>query len=116
MVDAMSSDETRSTSGIADIQQRRVRVLIETGRHRIEGFLTLPLGGYRSRVSDYLNAADRGQFLSLADTTLESLDGGTSEQHGFLAVSRSQIVFVLELDSAEAQQQAPLDESSLASA
>lgn len=116
MVDAMQrSEDARSMNGMAEAQQRRVRVLMETGRHRIEGFLTLPLGGYRSRVSDYLNAADRGQFLSLADATLEPLDGAPSEQHGFLAVSRSQIVFLLELDPTDAPQ-APPGESSLASA
>lgn len=80
-------------------EQRRARVRLETPRYRIEGCLTLPRDGYRSRVSDYLNATQRGPFLSLSDVTVESLDDGKVEQHPFLAVSRSQIVFLVELDT-----------------
>lgn len=88
-------------SGAGNMEQRRARVRLETPRHRIEGCLTLPRDGYRSRVSDYLNTAERGPFLSLTDVTLEPLDGGPSEEHRFLAVSRSHVVFVVELDSSE---------------
>lgn len=83
------------------MDQRRARVRLETARHRIEGCLTLPRDGYRSRVSDFLNTAERGPFLALSDVTLASLDGEPSEHHRFLAVSRSQIVFVVELDADE---------------
>jgi hypothetical protein len=86
-------------SSAGNMEQRRARVRLETVRHRIEGCLTLPRDGYRSRVSDYLNTAERGPFLSLTEVTLEPFDGGPSEQHRFLAVSRSQVVFVVELDS-----------------
>lgn len=88
-------------SSAGNMEQRRARVRIETARHRIEGCLTLPRDGYRSRVSDYLNTAERGPFLSLTDVTIEPLDGGPPEHHRFLAVSRSQVVFVVELDSSE---------------
>lgn len=79
-------------------EQRRARVRLETVRYRIEGCLTLPRDGYRSRVSDYLNATQRGPFLSLSDVTIASLDDGTVEEHPFLAVSRDQVVFLMELD------------------
>lgn len=88
-------------SSAGNIEQRRARVRLETPRHRIEGSLTLPRDGYRSRVSDFLNTAERGPFLSLTDVTLEPLDGGPREEHRFLAVSRSQIVFVVELDGTD---------------
>jgi hypothetical protein len=86
---------------VPNTEQRQARVRLETGRYRIEGSLTLPREGYRSRVSDYLNATQRGPFLSLSDVTLTSLDDGALEQHPFLAVSRSKIVFLMELDSDE---------------
>jgi hypothetical protein len=97
-------------SSAGNMEQRRARVRLETVRHRIEGYLTLPRDGYRSRVSDYLNTAERGPFLSLTDVTLELLDGGPSERHPFLAVSRSQVVFVVEIDSNEsAGSDAPIE-------
>ena len=83
------------------MELRRARVRVETARHRIEGCLTLPRDGYRSRVSDYLNTAERGPFLSLTDATLDPLDGGPSQHYRFLAVSRSQVVFVVELDESD---------------
>ncbi|MGN6372936.1 MAG: DUF6812 domain-containing protein [Solirubrobacteraceae bacterium] len=88
-------------SSAGNMEQRRARVRLETARHRIEGYLTLPRDGYRSRVSDYLNTAERGPFLSLTDVTLAPFDGGQPQQHRFLAVSRSQVVFVVELDSSD---------------
>ena len=39
---------------------------METARHRITGILTLPSDGYRSRLSDFLNASER-DFISLTD-------------------------------------------------
>jgi hypothetical protein len=74
--------------------QRRERIRLETTRHRIEGELTLARDGYRSRVSDVLNAAER-DFLTLTDVEVEPLDGGAIEHHPFLAVARRHIVFVV---------------------
>jgi uncharacterized protein DUF6812 len=76
------------------VDQRRERIRLETTRHRIEGELTLALEGYRSRVSDVLNAAER-DFLTLTDVEIEPLDGGAIEHHPFLAVARRHIVFVV---------------------
>lgn len=74
--------------------QRRERIRLETGRHRIEGNLTLAREGYRSRVSDVLNAVER-DFLTLTDVELEPLDGGSIEHHPFLAIARRHIVYVV---------------------
>ena len=48
-------------------------IILETDRWRIEGQLTLPAEGYRSRLSDYVNQRDR-EFFSIQDATLTSLD------------------------------------------
>jgi hypothetical protein len=74
--------------------ERRERIRLETPRHRIEGSLMLARDGYRSRVSDMLNASER-DFLTLTDVTLAPLDGSPVEQHPFLAVARAHIVYVV---------------------
>jgi hypothetical protein len=74
--------------------QRRDRVRIETERLRIEGILTLAQDGYRSRVSDVLNAAER-DFITLTDVTVSPLEGGPVELHAFLSLARRHIVFAV---------------------
>ncbi len=78
-----------------DGPHRTERIIVETQRHRISGLLTLARDGYRSRVSDLLNANER-DFVSLVDVTVERLDGSGSEQHAFLAVSRRHIVLAVD--------------------
>ena len=84
------------------MQTRQERVYLETNRHRIAGTITLSRDGYRSRVSDVLNATER-DFISLTDATVELIDHeGPGTHHDFLAVSRHQIVLVIpELGDAE---------------
>jgi hypothetical protein len=81
-------------------EERRERIRVETPRHRIEGLLMLARDGYRSRVSDMLNASER-DFLTLTDVTLQPLDGGPMERHAFLAVARAHIVYVVAPGSEE---------------
>ncbi len=73
--------------------QRKERIELETGRHRMTGSVTLSQNGFRSRVSDLLNATER-EFIALTDVTMVSLDGGETQQRDFVAVSRTHIVFV----------------------
>ena len=73
------------------MNHRRERIRIETDRHRIEGLITLARDGYRSRVSDVLNASER-DFITLVDVTVQPLDGGRSESHPFLTIARRHIV------------------------
>jgi hypothetical protein len=75
-------------------EERRERIRLETPRHLIEGSLMLARDGYRSRVSDMLNASER-DFLTLTDVTVQPLDGGPVEHHAFLAVARAHIVYVV---------------------
>jgi hypothetical protein len=76
------------------MEHRHERIRIETARHSIEGLLTLARDGYRSRVSDVLNASER-DFLTLTEVALRPLDGGPTENHPFLAVARRHIVFAV---------------------
>ena len=81
-------------------QQRQERIQLETTRHRITGDVTLSETGFRSRISDLLNASER-EFLPLTGVTLEPLDGSAPSEHAFMAVSRAHIVYVTPLSGAE---------------
>jgi hypothetical protein len=70
---------------------RLEQIILETDRWRIEGQLTLPAEGYRSRLSDYVNQRDR-EFFSIQDATLTSLDHADNvQQMPFLMVARRHI-------------------------
>jgi hypothetical protein len=90
----MSSDELTSEDDPPGIDHRRERIRIETERHQIEGVLTLARDGYRSRVSDVLNASER-DFITLTDVTVKPLDGGPTELHEYLSLARRHIVFAV---------------------
>jgi hypothetical protein len=49
-------------------------VVVETERYRIEGLLTLPKEGYRSRLSDHVNRREQ-EFFTIQDARLIALDG-----------------------------------------
>jgi len=76
------------------MDHRRERIRVETERHRIEGFITLARDGYRSRVSDVLNASER-EFLTLTEVTVAPLEGGPIELHEYLTLARRHIVFAV---------------------
>jgi hypothetical protein len=95
----MSIDEVFGDGEHPGIDQRTERIAIETERHRIEGILTLARDGYRSRVSDVLNAAER-DFITLTDVTVAPLDGGPIELHPYLSIARRHIVFAVAADDA----------------
>jgi hypothetical protein len=70
---------------------REEQVVLETDRYRITGALTLPVEGYRSRLSDYVNQRDR-EFLTLSDAHVEPLDGlGDPRDEPFLMIGRSHV-------------------------
>ena len=56
------------------VDNRQERVVVETDRYRVEGMMTLPREGYRSRVSDHVNRRDQ-EFFTILDAELEALDG-----------------------------------------
>jgi hypothetical protein len=79
------------------MDSRNERVLIETDRYRIVGDLTLPRDGYRSRMTDFLNAAER-DFIALTAVNLQPLDGGDEVELEFLAVSRRHVVLAMPIN------------------
>jgi hypothetical protein len=81
------------------MQFRHERVRIETARHEIEATLQLPQEGFRSRLTDFLNAAGE-DFLALTDAHVTWLDGSrVPEHHEYLAVATGQVVLVLEVSA-----------------
>ncbi len=95
----MSADPPSTAAGTpadgpASLEHRQERVRLETARHRIEGLMTLARDGYRSRVSDVLNASEK-DFVTLTDVTLRPLDGGLAEHHAFLVLARAHVVFAV---------------------
>jgi hypothetical protein len=56
------------------MEWRQERVVVETERYRVEGKLTLPREGYRSRLSDHLNRREQ-EFFTVVDARLTRLDG-----------------------------------------
>ena len=78
---------------------RYERISIDTTRHRIVGVATLASDGYRSRLSDLLNAPER-EFLALTDATVQLLDRDddvAAAHFEFIAVHRQHIVFAVPL-------------------
>jgi hypothetical protein len=77
------------------VEPRLTRITAETTRYRITGLLRLPPEGYRSRLSDYLNAAERS-FLALTDVEVTPLEGDEAPRKlPFAAVSLAHLVFVV---------------------
>jgi hypothetical protein len=77
------------------MEHRDERIIVETDRHRISGLVRLPVDGYRSRLTDYLNASER-EFVALTDVEVTSLNGSTRvEQRDFVALSLRHIVLAM---------------------
>ena len=73
---------------------RHEDIVLETDRYRIEGKLTLPKEGYRSRLSDYVNQRDR-EFFALNDAIVTALDAPEqTRQASFLMVARAHVRMV----------------------
>ena len=82
------------------MDNRQQRVLIETNRHRLTGSITMPTGGFRSRLSDFLNHAEK-EFIALTDAVVAPLDGaGAVERREFVVVGRQHIVLAMPEDAA----------------
>ena len=71
---------------------RHEKVVIETDRYRIEGNLTLPREGYRSRLSDFVNQRDR-EFFSISEATISTLDKPPDEERAvpFIMIARQHV-------------------------
>lgn len=80
------------------MEHRTERVIVETPRYRITGTITLPREGYRSRITDFLNAGDR-EFIALSDVVLSPLDGGEETVYDYVALARRHVVLVTPVTS-----------------
>jgi uncharacterized protein DUF6812 len=60
------------------VDLRQERVVVETDRYRVEGDMTLPKEGHRSRLSDHINRRDQ-EFFTIQDAHLTLLDGSEGE-------------------------------------
>jgi hypothetical protein len=98
----LSKDDIGQASGSLSsgaVEHRDEPIVVETGRYRITGSLRLPRDGYRSRLTDYLNASERA-FLPLTDVEVSPLDGeAPTERRAFVAVSVSHIVLAMPTDA-----------------
>jgi hypothetical protein len=82
-------------------EQRDVRIAVETDRYRIVGHVLLPREGYRSRLTDFLNAGER-EFIAMTDVEMESLDRpGQAVRNEFVALSRRHVVVAMELEGSD---------------
>jgi hypothetical protein len=88
------------------VDHKDERIVLETARYRISGLLRLPRDGYRSRLTDFLNAGER-DFIALTDVELVPLEGdGVPEHRDFIAVARSQVVLAAPAESETGRPQA----------
>jgi hypothetical protein len=77
------------------VETRTERVVVETDRYRVEGVMTLPREGYRSRVSDHVNRRDQ-EFFTILDADLVALDGsGHDWKTPVLMLSRRHIRLIV---------------------
>lgn len=84
------------------MHHRHERISIHTSRHHIVGTATLAADGYRSRLSDLLNAPER-DFIALSDATVTDLDDArVTATHAFIAVNRAHVVFAVSLGDIDA--------------
>ncbi|HET6448862.1 MAG TPA: hypothetical protein VFG31_07095 [Conexibacter sp.] len=83
------------------MNQREERIVVETEHYRLTGRVRLPAEGYRSRLTDHLNAGER-EFLALTDVEIASLDDPSRPhtRHSYVALGRRHIVFATSADEA----------------
>jgi hypothetical protein len=70
--------------------QRTERILFETERHLVIGYVTLPPDGYQSRFSDAINREDVS-FIPLLDVEIRPLDGGEVTRREFVILAKAHI-------------------------
>jgi hypothetical protein len=83
------------------MEHLETRIIAETDRYRITGVLRMPRDGYRSRLTDYLDASER-TFLPLTDVEVAALDDDRfPKHHEYLALSLTHIVMAMPADEHE---------------
>lgn len=84
------------------MNQREERVVVETERYRFTGTVRLSVEGYRSRLTEHLNAGEH-EFIALTDVEVVVLDESgparPPSRHPFVALGRRHIVFATSVES-----------------
>jgi len=84
------------------MNQRQERIVVETDRYRLTGTVRLAAEGFRSRLTDHLNAGER-EFLALTDVEIVPLDGDPASRspsrHPYVALGRRHIVFATSVEN-----------------
>jgi uncharacterized protein DUF6812 len=87
------------------MNQREERIVVETARYRLVGTVRLSAEGFRSRLTDHLNAGEH-EFIALTDVEIAPLDGADggppTTRHRYVALGRRHIVFATSADAASA--------------
>ena len=73
------------------MEHRDERIVAETSRYRITGILHMPRDGYRSRLTDYLNASERA-FVALTDVEIAPLDGSSAPERNKAAWADAELI------------------------
>ena len=73
---------------------RQEKVMVETDRYRVDGKMTLPSEGYRSRLSDHVNRRD-ADFFTIQDAVVTPLDGGEAWTTPVLMLASRHIQLIL---------------------
>ena len=73
---------------------RREKVVVETARYRVDGDMTLPSEGYRSRLSDHVNRREV-YFFTIQDAVVTPLDGGEPWSAPVLMLARRHIQLIV---------------------
>ena len=79
--------------------------MLETDRYRVEGSMTLPAVGYRSRLSDHLNRRDV-EFFTIQDAVLAPLGGGEGWRAPVVMIARRHVRLVVPADEPESAEPA----------
>jgi Family of unknown function (DUF6812) len=81
------------------VDLRQQSVTLETDRYRIEGAVTLPHEGHRSRLSDHLNRRDQ-EFFTIQSARISPLDGsGETWEAPVIMVGRAHIRLIMPTDA-----------------
>lgn len=77
------------------------RVMLETARYRVQGTIMLPPEGYKSRLSDHLNQAER-EFLVILGASLTPFgDPDAAFEVEVLMVQRARVDVIFPLGQAD---------------
>ena len=80
----------------------RQKVMVETDRYRIDGHMTLPSEGYRSRLSDHVNRREQ-EFFTIQDAVLTPHAGGESWSAEVLLLASAHIHLIVPSADDESQ-------------